>query len=412
MSNRVRKSVSEEPTWMGDLAKTWAAVSRLGPPAQVPPRAPSPTAVLLQRLGEPALVHLCRLHGMGGLRTLEERRVVVAQHYGDDVRGCLLDLRRDHLAQLLTRARLRNVRGKAAGTSRLPLGILRDLAFQLVMKESAPTPAPAPEAPPTTSPPPEDRLLEGLTGAWSRPRALPPLLRQVGLECPSRLTLGRFQELLRRLELRGVEMLLPDGTVAHMGCRSPGLEARVRLRARARSTPPPEVRLVPGGRGGSDRPVESDESQAYELALLKLRFLTAVPSVDRLHQPEWPAGFVARATDGLKLGPVHLRLITTVASTYGMGGHDPMALIPLLLPRLSPTEWERLLGDYQQLNAHSPQFVSDVVTVVRSRLEPARAAAPVLTAPPATAAPPPPEAPRAEPELNSRPLGALVGIFD
>lgn len=180
-------------------------------------------------------------------------------------------------------------------------------------------------------------------------------------------------------------------------------------------------------------PVQAPRPSAYNLAVLRLQFLTAVPSVERRTLAVWPNGYLTAATRGLALQPQELALLRAYAAGLCIGNHSPYDAIPRLTQVLSPTEWETLLSDFQALNPFQPELVQAIVQQVEPITAPrssARvwqgAAVPVPDAdaeaspsdersvePKAAAStqPSPPVDPEPGP-ANRRDLGALAGMFD
>lgn len=178
-------------------------------------------------------------------------------------------------------------------------------------------------------------------------------------------------------------------------------------------------------------PVQAARPSAYHLAVLRLQFLTAVPSVERRTLSAWPAGYLTAATKGLSLQPQELALLRAYAAGLCMGNHSPYDAIPRLTQVLSPTEWETLLSDFQALNPFQPELVQAIVeqlepvTAPRSSAGVWRDAVPPPTDldatplpeasmdPKAAASTRPSAAPAPEPgPANHRDLGALADMFD
>ena len=68
-------------------------------------------------------------------------------------------------------------------------------------------------------------------GAWSRPRRLASVLRTLGSAVPRRLRTKRFQEVLRLLHQKGIEMRLHDADEPLApNAPTPGIAAKVCLR--------------------------------------------------------------------------------------------------------------------------------------------------------------------------------------
>jgi hypothetical protein len=219
---------------------------------------------------------------------------------------------------------------------------------------------------------------DDLTREWSRPRQIDRLLRLLGEEAPSRLRATRFEQLLARLREAGVEACLADDPsstpLASDNAGSPGIAAKLRLRRigagtasrenRPRSTATeagPPIVVQPGERPVSQRvPRPTD----YKLAVLRLQFLTAVPTVERATMPEWPASYLDAATRGLQLRPEESRLLRALSTGLCLGNHSPYDAIPQLTPVMAPAEWQRLIDDFVALNPFQPDFVRLIVDQV------------------------------------------------
>lgn len=180
-------------------------------------------------------------------------------------------------------------------------------------------------------------------------------------------------------------------------------------------------------------PVQAARPSAYNLAVLRLQFLTAVPSVERRTLPTWPDGYLAATTRGLSLQPQELSLLRAYAAGLCIGNHSPYDAIPRLTQVLSPTEWESLLADFQALNPFQPELVQAIVeqlepvTAPRSSagawrgatspplppdLEPAPPGEPSIQPKAAASTRPSPPVPPEPGAANQRDLGALAGMFD
>lgn len=184
-----------------------------------------------------------------------------------------------------------------------------------------------------------------------------------------------------------------------------------------------------------ERPIapQSPRPSDYNLAVLRLQFLTAVPSVERRDLAGWPDGYMTAATRSLSLQPQELALLRAYAAGLCIGNHSPYDAIPRLTQVLTLTEWEVLLADFRALNPFQPELVGAIVNQVEPVLAPesstgawGRAQSPlaadlasVLTEPvlePKAAAStrslPVEPAPAGSSPANQRDLGALAGMFD
>jgi hypothetical protein len=145
------------------------------------------------------------------------------------------------------------------------------------------------------------------------------------------------------------------------GSLEPGEGAR-RSPAHARSrTGGPAIVVQPGERPVSQKvPRPSD----YNVAVLRLQFLTAVPSVERRSMPEWPAAYLEAASRGLQLRPQEASLLRAYAIGLTIGNHSPYDAIPHLSSVLAAGEWEQLLDDFVRLNPFQPELVRAIVAQV------------------------------------------------
>lgn len=308
-------------------------------------------------------------------------------------------------------------------------------------------------------------LFRRLSKDWSRPLLIAGVLRKLGRDVPERLRTVRFQELLANLRARGIEACLADDplcTILTDDAESPGIAAKLRLRIvgscetsagpgrmearedadrgaaarKARETPStrqlgeggPPIVIQPGECPVLQRiPRPSD----YNLAVLRLQFLTAVPSVERRGMAAWPGAYLAAATRGLELRPQELALLRAYAAGLCLGNHSPYDAIPQLTQVMTANEWEQLLDEFVALNPFQPDFVRAIVaqihpvTAPKSAAQTWRDAAPTpedLRESPRTERAQEPLAasgrrgastePGKEPEANVRELGALRGMFE
>jgi len=288
-------------------------------------------------------------------------------------------------------------------------------------------------------------------GAWSRPRTVSRLLVVLYDQEFTRLRTARFHRLLRDLDAYGVELCIaddPDRQPLALDAASLGLDAPVRLRMRsaesqptddARTAPQPvvvkptsatttaplqPVRVIPDP-GGRISQVPAARTTPYELAQLRLEFLTAAPSVDRAHDPLWPDAFLNAAARGIDLHEREQRYLRLAANSFVSGSHDPMGRVMRLTRVLHPDDWPLLLLDYERLNPDAaPELVNEVLRHASELAslphEPVVAFAPAPPAP-RPSRPEPAPLPRAAssgrhasppPERDARDLGALKGMFD
>lgn len=302
-----------------------------------------------------------------------------------------------------------------------------------------------------------------LSADWSRPRMIARVLHKLGRDVPERLRAARFQELIADLRASGIEACLADDTsctpLDHTA-ESPGIASKLRLRLLLGERPEPgrQAPREDADRGAAarkawetrrahqaveagppiviqagERPVSQriPRPTDYNLAVLRLQFLTAVPSVQRRSMPEWPNAYLDAATRGLQLRPQEAALLRAYSAGLSIGNHSPYDAIPHLSQALSATEWEQLLDAFVQLNPFQPDFVQAIVaqiepvTAPKSEArtwrsaeptaedlrEPARSSEPARDPVAASARTPTPPQPE-EPSTNVRDLGALSGMFD
>lgn len=230
------------------------------------------------------------------------------------------------------------------------------------------------------------RALSNIEDTWSRPRSIARLLEALGLEVPQRLSSKRLGELLALLAENGIEAQLADGTALTTTSPSPGIDAKLRLRRRIASSgaqgwwtpatpatawqPPPVVTEPPRPPAGgptthpSARLPPDEANFQYEIAKLRLQFLTAVPSVDRLRQANWPGAFLFAACRSLQL-PAHAeQMLRTISTTFAFGHHDPRPIVLALAAHLAPEDWQSLLADLALLNAGHTYEVTALAELV------------------------------------------------
>ncbi len=271
--------------------------------------------------------------------------------------------------------------------------------------------------------------------AWSRPRKLSRIMRVLGMEVPIRLRSTRFQEVIRALDEAGIQACLDgDEQLLTTSDQSPGIGARVRLRRhRAPShRPPPIVIVSSAGPHASPQPPAALAHSGYETALVRLRFLTAVPSMTREHDPRWPDGYLDAAAANLQLAETERKLLRLCSASYVRGSHNPLQLIPDLLRGASIGDVEQLIDQFRWLNQDAPaEALELIVGEVRSRMLGATppfvvrpvetgswtrapvAAAPARPSPPPDVDTPAPNSNSAQqPAANVRELGALGDMFD
>ncbi|WP_437737390.1 hypothetical protein [Sorangium sp. So ce1335] len=232
-------------------------------------------------------------------------------------------------------------------------------------------------------------------GVWSRPRSMAYVLERLGFDVPQRLRTTRFHALVSALNEVGLEMAL-DGSEEPLTLDddSPGIHTAVRLRLAsappatlpARATPPR------AGSRSSDRTGAVPASPArdvlapiifvpsapqptpvatprlrisdYELAALRLQFLTAAPSVYRERSPGWPETYLQAAMRGLSVGPLEANMLALRLRGWSRSSSSPEATIASLMKTLSPHEWDELLVEFRRLNLEAAGADDDVAEAV------------------------------------------------
>jgi hypothetical protein len=307
-------------------------------------------------------------------------------------------------------------------------------------------------------------------GRWSGSRMVRVLLSITYGQQFTRLRTERFHRLLEDLHRYGVEMCFEDDRAKRplaLDADSPGLDALVCLRLRAQEevseaeeeeedekvapvtsrplprhpAPAPKapptvstvplqpVRVIPDPAGRS--PATSvTKTTPYELALLRLEFLTAAPSIDRARDPMWPDAFLDAATRGIDLDERSRRFLRLAANTFVSGSHDPTVRVTRLTRVLHANDWPLLLLDFERLNPDAaPELVDEVirhaselaslpfepVAKVVVSPDPRPRPRPEVSVPPRAASPSREGMPRDVPtkgQGGERNLGALKGMFD
>ncbi len=411
---------------------------------------------LLECLGRDGLVRLMRERGLPPTRENDDRRSCLARSFRGDVSGFISELTREELVSIF-RSSTFEVRGDEAylsNPSKYRLDELRAFALNAFAGLDVRTPGEFCSVPT----PSEDELelqvgeqeecvsdldigsLGRVSEEWSRPRLISRLLRHMGRKVPSRLRTVRFHELLADLAARGIEACLsddPEDSPLGDGTESPGISAKLRLRLRlpkaSNSRALADRGIGPRGPAividGAEPPLvqSSHRPSDYELAVLRLKFLTAIPSTRRSATPQWPSAFLDAATRGLQLRLGEPGLLRAISASVSIGNHSPYDSIQELVRALSEREWDELLEDLQALNPSQPGVVAAIAQQVRAILTSQRAssseaphmppedlrvslAAPaeplVASGKPSVAVEPPSPS-----KTNVRDLGSLSGMF-
>jgi hypothetical protein len=207
------------------------------------------------------------------------------------------------------------------------------------------------------------------------------LLKKAGLGEFSRLRTDRFQELRGLVEAAGYIICDADGRAFGGGDESPGIAARVLLRPRApeagggtvapasvatpaplEATPsPPVTRPAPVVNGTAATTVSD-----YELAVARLRVLTAAPWPERRGSAFWPSEFVQLACER-PLDDGQRRLLTLICEKLVAGTHDAEAPLALLRGVQDRGRLAALVDGFELLNdgAHD---LGDLAAGFRVRL--------------------------------------------
>ncbi|MFT3769599.1 MAG: hypothetical protein QM820_29540 [Minicystis sp.] len=128
------------------------------------------------------------------------------------------------------------------------------------------------------------------------------------------------------------------------------------------TTPPPPIVVVSEApRPPPPPPAPAHREPGHEIALRRLQFLTAVPSMDRQHEPEWPDGYVAAATAGLTLTEHERRHLRMVAASFVRGHHNPLPHITTLVKSETPDALNAIVASFRHLNRSAPDQAEEVL---------------------------------------------------
>ncbi|MGE0402499.1 MAG: hypothetical protein AB7T06_37705 [Kofleriaceae bacterium] len=436
-------------------------------------------AEVLDCLDRKALVRLVRLRGLSTSNSNDDRKATLARSYRGDVEALINDLSRGELLEVFLSFNWFEVRGRRLwlrNPSQYRHDELRAFAIRAFAERPVRIVADFEEYEDEEEDEDEDdaeyaedegeedeeddgdedddasddeteeepRFIRKLKPEWSRPRKVARIMRRLGLGTPERLRTPRFQELIAALEQYGVVACLADDhayEVLTNQAESPGIYAKLRLRkissADSESGSKPTIghersKVVDTGPQiivqSGERPVaqRAPRPPDYSLAVLRLKFLTAVPSVERRTMTEWPDGYLRAATKNLSLRPQETSLLRALSAGLYIGNHSPYEVIPQLTQVLTPLEWNELLDDFAVLNPFQPEFVQAITEQIQ----------PIRTPRTSTdtwreATPTPPDLIVDEPdtdkhampmaaaakgaettETNVRDLGALAGMFE
>ena len=390
---------------------------------------------LLDLLGRDALVRLADLRALQPSPYNDERRGRIARSYRGEIKEFLGDLRRMDLVTLLQdeweiEGRFYYLPSVAQRTHEELLQIA--IAVMQGRHSSELREAEEDEAgleddgvEPATEPQEQDTAKDPVTAlgigvGWSRPRKVSRVLAALGMRPGERLRTPRFQAAMRALAEIGIVVELDDGTPLGPGDDSPGIAARVRLRRRETGEVWPPVSPIPAHapvillQGSAAPSRQPSPVSDWELALMRLQFLTCVHDVDRRFRPDWPGAFVSAATKGLDLEPEHLRMIPLVAASVSYGTHDPVRVIAQLAPRLDGVAWAFLLSEFRRLNGGMPDLAEEIARMAERAAgvepgTPGPSEPPIAAAEPMAAADP---SSVVTAEAPGRSLGKLDDIFD
>ncbi len=214
---------------------------------------------------------------------------------------------------------------------------------------------------------------DNLTEDWSRPKKLAQLFPTIEEPASEGRREARFLDWLDDLGRQGIEVTLAnsDGHPFRMGSACPSSRDEIRLRRKVSvSVGRDEKVQAPKRALNSSKPGPSPARDEWELAVIRLRFLTAVPMADRRQQANWPHGFVEAALHGLSLPEPKKRLLATASQQFVAGNHDADALIPDVLALHSRKEREQLFDHFRRLNAGATDYVEQIIQLVNERSRP------------------------------------------
>jgi hypothetical protein len=238
-------------------------------------------------------------------------------------------------------------------------------------------------------------LLDIHSNEWSRPRIIGRIFARLSLGVPRRLHTPRFQDLLHILDKAGIEACMSDNNrILSLKEESPGIDTKLRLRLKV--VPKSVVAESSNHVRAPDPVVKKPEPVVqnvvmptkvsdYNLAALRMQFLTAVPSPGRKTSAAWPVKFLEAATAGLSLRPNEMMLLKAYAAGLTPGNHNPFDAIDALKGLV---DWTILLEDFSHLNKEHPELVEAIVDHIQLTTD------------------------KNTPETNQRELGALADMFE
>ena len=384
---------------------------------------------LLDSLPDDALIPLCERCDV--LTSGDEARTTLARLYLRDIEGFLCALEEEDLLILISDQCIDVGKGQSRRRKNAAPPTADELR-QLLLEDLAPERARKRRPNEGGSP------FDNLTEDWSPPKKLAQLFPMSEEPASEGRREARFLDWLDDLGRQGIEVTLAnsDGRPFRMGSACPFSRDDIRLRRKVSvSVGRDEKVQAPKRAINSSKPGPSPGRDEWELAVIRLRFLTAVPIADRRQQANWPHGFVEAALHGLSLPDPKRRLLVTASQQFVAGNHDADALIPDVLALHSRKEREQLFDHFRRLNASATDYVEQIIQLVHERLEPPRpsvirAATPSMSSSGRVAVvsenhanrnpshPPIPAAPTAKPSQNNsadgtneRSLGILGDLF-
>jgi len=99
----------------------------------------------------------------------------------------------------------------------------------------------------------------------------------------------------------------------------------------------------------------------------RLQFLTAVPSIHRHRDREWPLEYVAAAVAGLSISAQERGLLERLAAGWVRGSHNPLPLVNSLVDKRDHHDLDGLIGHFRRLNRDTTGAVEEIVRWVEER---------------------------------------------
>lgn len=101
------------------------------------------------------------------------------------------------------------------------------------------------------------------------------------------------------------------------------------------------------------------------MAHVRLQFLTAVPSMDRQHDPAWPDQYLDAATAGLEVTDHERRHLRMLAVSYVRGHHSPSPVITRLIKTETSRDLDMLVEWFRHLNRSAAENAEEIVQWVQ-----------------------------------------------